>query len=99
MSNTCARSYEWLAELAFTSDRKRMSVVVRDADNVLWLYSKGADNVMLPRLAPNQSILDDTVAHCERFAATGLRYANLLVASSTLFCFFSSASHRLCLER
>jgi phospholipid-translocating ATPase len=77
MSTTCARSYEWLAELAFTSDRKRMSVVVRDADNVLWLYSKGADNVMLPRLAPDQPILDDTVAHCERFAATGLRFANL----------------------
>jgi len=58
-----------------------MSVVVRDEAGVLWLYSKGADNVMLPRLADNQSILDDTVSHCEAFAAAGLRYdstANLI---------------------
>jgi phospholipid-translocating ATPase len=37
--------------LEFSSERKRMSVVVRRAGGRLQLISKGADNVMLARLA------------------------------------------------
>jgi magnesium-transporting ATPase (P-type) len=43
--------YELLAVLEFSSDRKRMSVVVRGPQGQLQLISKGADNVMLARLA------------------------------------------------
>ena len=42
-------SYEILAVNAFNSDRKRMSVVVRDtATNEYYIMCKGADNIMLP---------------------------------------------------
>jgi magnesium-transporting ATPase (P-type) len=65
--------YEVLAVIEFTSDRKRMSVVVQcvspptgggmagrglhgiaTPDTGLWLITKGADDVILPRLAPGQ---------------------------------------------
>lgn len=41
--------YEILDILEFTSDRKRMSVVVKDLQNgVILLLTKGADEVILP---------------------------------------------------
>ena len=39
-----------LAELPFTSERKRMSVIVRNEQGRVLLLSKGADSVMLPLL-------------------------------------------------
>lgn len=44
-------SYVVLDVLEFTSDRKRMSVVLRCPDGRLILFCKGADAVLLPRLA------------------------------------------------
>uniref|UniRef100_A0A8C9R2G9 Phospholipid-transporting ATPase n=1 Tax=Scleropages formosus TaxID=113540 RepID=A0A8C9R2G9_SCLFO len=44
------RHYQLLALLDFTSQRRRMSVVVRDPEGVLKLYCKGADIVILERL-------------------------------------------------
>ena len=41
------RKYQVLAENAFTSDRKRMSVLVRCPDGKLRLYMKGADSAVL----------------------------------------------------
>ncbi|KAJ6289664.1 hypothetical protein OIU78_025564 [Salix suchowensis] len=47
--NTLAIQYEVLETLEFTSDRKRMSVVVRDCQNGnILLLSKGADEAILP---------------------------------------------------
>ena len=49
-----ARIYEVLNVVAFNSTRKRMSVVVRRVDNGdarIWLLCKGADNVIIDRLA------------------------------------------------
>ena len=46
--------YSVLAENAFTSTRKRMSVLVRCPDGSLKLYVKGADNVMMPLLAVSE---------------------------------------------
>jgi magnesium-transporting ATPase (P-type) len=48
--------YELLAVLEFSSERKRMSVVVRCPQRRLQLISKGADNVMLARLAGRQRL-------------------------------------------
>ena len=46
-----SETYDWLAELEFSSDRKRMSVVLRSHEtNELWLYCKGADTVIMPLL-------------------------------------------------
>ncbi|CAN0321144.1 unnamed protein product, partial [Ectocarpus sp. 13 AM-2016] len=36
--------------LGFTSDRKRMSVIVRTKDGTIKIICKGADTTMLPRL-------------------------------------------------
>lgn len=45
--------YELLDVLEFTSDRKRMSVVVKEGQTgKLLLLSKGADEAILPRAYP-----------------------------------------------
>ncbi|XP_017692472.1 PREDICTED: phospholipid-transporting ATPase IK [Lepidothrix coronata] len=44
------RTYQVLAMLDFNSDRKRMSVLVRDPQGSIRLYTKGADTVILERL-------------------------------------------------
>ncbi|NXG62140.1 AT8B3 ATPase, partial [Hemiprocne comata] len=44
------RTYKVLAMLDFNSDRKRMSVLVRDPQGTIRLYTKGADMVILERL-------------------------------------------------
>jgi phospholipid-translocating ATPase len=77
--------YDWLAELAFSSDRKRMSAIVRaKSTGQIWLFCKGADTVMLPLLAERQMLAAraTTVAHCDVFANGGLR--TLLVARRRL---------------
>lgn len=58
--------------LEFTSDRKRMSVVVRMPDGKIKLMCKGADTILQPRLLPSQ-YWDKTWKHLEDFANEGLR--------------------------
>ncbi|KAF3432268.1 hypothetical protein FNV43_RR27007 [Rhamnella rubrinervis] len=47
------RSYKLLNVLEFNSSRKRMSVIVRNEEGKIILFSKGADSVMFERLAEN----------------------------------------------
>eukprot|EP00879_Flechtneria_rotunda_P018151 GHRR01019038.1.p1 GENE.GHRR01019038.1~~GHRR01019038.1.p1 ORF type:complete len:996 (+),score=380.83 GHRR01019038.1:1183-4170(+) len=85
-------AFELLAVLEFTSDRKRMSVVVRRPDGQLQLTTKGADNVMLARLtggdlpavqqASVQSLLPATKHHLDEMSSAG--YRTLVVASKPL---------------
>jgi phospholipid-transporting ATPase len=57
------RRWELLHTLEFTSDRKRQSVVVRDDSGDIFLYCKGADNVILERLCePGSGDADDDAA-------------------------------------
>ncbi|XP_054754666.1 probable phospholipid-transporting ATPase IA isoform X2 [Lytechinus pictus] len=65
--------YEILNVLDFTSDRKRMSVIVRTSNGTILLFCKGADNVIYDRLASDQEFTSDTVRHLEEFASEGLR--------------------------
>lgn len=66
--------YEILNVLEFTSARKRMSVIVRNAKGEIKLYCKGADTVIYDRLAQNgQAYRDITLRHLEDFATEGLR--------------------------
>ncbi|BFZ14729.1 hypothetical protein BsWGS_17768 [Bradybaena similaris] len=67
------KKYQVLNVLEFTSKRKRMSVIVRTPEKKIILYCKGADNVIYERLGSNKAFTDETVAHLEQFAATGLR--------------------------
>ncbi|NXM97491.1 AT8B3 ATPase, partial [Sylvia borin] len=73
------RTYEVLAMLDFNSDRKRMSVLVRDPQGTIRLYTKGADTVILERLrrrGPKESLTERAL---DRFAEETLR--TLCVAS------------------
>ncbi|NWW77413.1 AT8B3 ATPase, partial [Climacteris rufus] len=73
------RTYQVLAMLDFNSDRKRMSVLVRDPQGTIRLYTKGADTVILERLrrrGPNESLTERAL---DRFAEETLR--TLCVAS------------------
>jgi phospholipid-translocating P-type ATPase (flippase) len=65
---------EVLANLEFTSARKRSSVVVKlpGSDDIV-LFTKGADDLICTLLDPNDPQLDETKAHLRRFAADGLR--------------------------
>ena len=64
--------YELLEEIAFTSDRRRMSVIVRTPAGKIILYTKGADSEILARLAPGQD-LGNLEKHIEDFSLDGLR--------------------------
>lgn len=83
--------YDWLQVLEFSSERKRMSVLVRDQKTGhLCLYTKGADDVMFPRLTDGiisimphgaNTYLENLDAQkvIEEFAQQGLR--TLCIAS------------------
>jgi len=79
LSNPRAGTETWelLATLDFNSKRKRMSVIVREPwSGVIRMYSKGADNVILERLARSQRATqykEETVDHLNQFAQEGLR--------------------------
>ncbi|KAK4533039.1 hypothetical protein CCYA_CCYA15G3896 [Cyanidiococcus yangmingshanensis] len=72
-------SYTILNVLEFTSDRKRMSVIVRRPNGSIRLYIKGADSVMLGRSRATSA--DDKMTNTmhgiqkavHQFALTGLR--------------------------
>jgi len=42
-------TYRILYTFEFTSARKRMSIVFQDSNNKYWIYTKGADNVIIER--------------------------------------------------
>lgn len=64
-----------LRVLEFNSTRKRMSVIVRNPEGRLVLYTKGADSVIYARLAPDHDpkLKEDTAKDMETFANGGLR--------------------------
>lgn len=65
--------YQVLAVLEFTSARKRMSAIVRTKEGKLFIYIKGADTMILERLAGEQPYLDNTLKHLDNYARDGLR--------------------------
>ncbi|KAL4658946.1 phospholipid-transporting ATPase IC-like [Arapaima gigas] len=66
-------NYQLLALLDFTSERRRMSVVVRDSHGRLKLYCKGADIVILERLRPDCPHRESTERSLELYAQGCLR--------------------------
>ncbi|KAL8927553.1 MAG: hypothetical protein Q9208_002358 [Pyrenodesmia sp. 3 TL-2023] len=65
--------YELLAVCEFNSTRKRMSTIYRCPDGKVRCYCKGADTVILERLAKDNPIVDTTLQHLEEYATEGLR--------------------------
>jgi len=65
-------TYEILANFPFSSDTKRMGIVVRHkATGRLIFYLKGAETVMKYKVRPNQRV--DIDESCENLANEGLR--------------------------
>ncbi|XP_061457620.1 phospholipid-transporting ATPase IK isoform X2 [Rhineura floridana] len=67
------RTYRVLALLDFNSVRKRMSVLVRDPEGRIKLYTKGADTIILERLHSDRAMEGCTVKALDSFAAETLR--------------------------
>ncbi|KAI9276277.1 hypothetical protein BY458DRAFT_506188 [Sporodiniella umbellata] len=65
--------YQVLNVCEFNSTRKRMSAIIRGPDGNIKLYCKGADTVILERLAENNPFVENTLLHLEDFASEGLR--------------------------
>jgi phospholipid-transporting ATPase len=66
--------YRLLNILEFTSARKRMSVIVEDAQGNYLLFCKGADSIIEKRLNITASVhLAETKKHVDFFAEEGLR--------------------------
>ncbi|XP_072242160.1 phospholipid-transporting ATPase ID isoform X2 [Leuresthes tenuis] len=69
-----AVTYQLLAILDFNNVRKRMSVIVRNPQGQIKLYSKGADTIIFDRLDPsNEDLMNTTSEHLNEFAGEGLR--------------------------
>lgn len=65
-------TYRLLCVLEFTSERKRMSVIVEDEQGRVRLMCKGADTEIKERLG-NSDLLEETERQMEDFANEGLR--------------------------
>lgn len=71
-----------LAEIPYSSERKRMSLIVKDPEShKTVLLMKGADSVMIPLLKKSDSILV-LEEHLRQFAVEGLR--TLVMAKRTI---------------
>ncbi|XP_073831771.1 phospholipid-transporting ATPase IF-like [Musca autumnalis] len=66
--------FQRLHVLEFTSERKRMSVIVKDKNDIKWIYTKGAESCVFP-LCDQQSMemITKTNSHIMDFAKQGLR--------------------------
>ncbi|KAJ1553815.1 hypothetical protein HK405_006810 [Cladochytrium tenue] len=80
--------FEILNTLEFNSDRKRMSVIVRNTvDNKLYMFTKGADNIINARLSQSSPVYPadrkrKTDLALQQFSEIGLR--TLMVAFRNL---------------
>ncbi|XP_030379749.1 probable phospholipid-transporting ATPase IF [Scaptodrosophila lebanonensis] len=75
------QKYERIHVLEFSSERKCMSIIVRDSNGVIWLYAKGAENIIFP-LCKKSPLIEEADAEITRFSKEGLR--TLAVARRTL---------------
>ncbi|XP_068656331.1 probable phospholipid-transporting ATPase 4 [Aristolochia californica] len=72
--NEVERQYKLLNLLEFSSSRKRMSVIVENEEGQIFLLCKGADSIILDRLAENGKLYQtETVVHLSDYAEDGLR--------------------------
>jgi magnesium-transporting ATPase (P-type) len=68
-------SFETLEVMEFSSERQRMSVIVRCPDGTIKLFCKGADAMMLKRVkkTTSEDLLDRVNDNLHYFATKGLR--------------------------
>ncbi|KAG7396041.1 hypothetical protein PHYBOEH_002864 [Phytophthora boehmeriae] len=70
---TYTLTFQILRVIHFSSDRKRMSIIVRDENGGIRLFSKGADSVILERCERFLSDKDEMMSHVTQFAEEGYR--------------------------
>ena len=72
--------------LEFDSDRKRMSVIVKNPRGDIRVVTKGAEVTLLPKCQDNTktSVLQTTLQHINQFAGEGLRTLAVAVKPLTL---------------
>ncbi|CAK55960.1 unnamed protein product (macronuclear) [Paramecium tetraurelia] len=75
------KKVELLSQFEFDSNRKRMSVIIKD-NGVYKLYIKGADSIIKARLRPDQPFLGFIQNKLSEFSTIGLR--TLLMAMKIL---------------
>lgn len=77
------KTFKLLDLFEFDSDRKRMSVIVKDSTGQITMYCKGADSIMIPRYHPERKHhFDDVMQRVEEYAQIGLR--TLLLGYKTM---------------
>jgi phospholipid-transporting ATPase len=77
------KTYKLLETFEFNSDRKRMSVIVRDEDGHIKCYMKGADSLIIPRIdVANSPDLNFCIENLNNYARFGLR--TLLITSKEI---------------
>jgi len=75
--------YEMLDIIKFNSTRKRMTVICRCPDGLIRVFTKGADNIMMPRLPESAVGTKEKLSeHLSSFAREGLR--TLVMAQKVL---------------
>lgn len=78
--------FEVLNTIDFTSERKMMTVIIKDQDEKIFVYSKGADNIMLERITTKtdeeNKAIDDCNEEIRKFSMEGLR--TLIIAYKQL---------------
>ncbi|XP_060664738.1 phospholipid-transporting ATPase IF isoform X1 [Drosophila nasuta] len=87
--------YERLQVLEFSSDRKRMSVIMRDENDVLWLYSKGAETSILPRCKKSAQItqVDEQITEYAKEGLRTLAVARRMLTESEYAAFVSALNN------
>ena len=65
------KTYKLLNCLDYSSERKRMAVIVRSPENKIYLFAKGADSAIGERVTQNKELLDITGEHLITFAKYG----------------------------
>ena len=75
--------FELLNIIEFNSARKRMSVIVKKPDGKIFIMTKGADSIIIPRLVTGQDdLIDLTGEYLTDYANIGLR--TLLLAEKEI---------------
>jgi phospholipid-translocating ATPase len=75
--------FKLLHVLDFDTTRKRMSVIVEDSEEKIWMFCKGADSSVMPLCTEGKEyVRDETRTHIDSYAKVGLR--TLCIASRQL---------------
>lgn len=65
--------YEVLNVLEYTSEKKRISVIIKMPDGTIRLYAKGADSVIVPLANQSKQVSQQIICSLDKYARDGYR--------------------------